>query len=312
VRAVWSFWTKPFRTQTGWHWSHERMHWLSWVLSVHTASKHYRETALVTDSPGKKMLVDTLGLQFGEVSTELDALEGADARWWALGKLHAYAAQQKPFVHIDADVFLWKRLPGMLENAPVLAQSPEHVSDRGSYPTGLVAHQLEAEGGWVPPAWKSYMTRTNQEAACCGILGGNDVEFLNRYARDAIDVATRPENERGWARLGDRAHYNPLVEQYTLTACAHHYRASGAARRDLYVQYLFPTWATGDADGYTHLISNSKRHPDNIARLEAVVRRDYPIHYERCDQGAAAQSIQKDGLEQARSDLDHCASTTAE
>ena len=37
------------------------------------------------------MLVDELGLQFDQVSTELDSLSNIDPGWWALGKLVAYS-----------------------------------------------------------------------------------------------------------------------------------------------------------------------------------------------------------------------------
>jgi hypothetical protein len=76
------------------------------VLSWQTASQHYPNTCLITDSDGAKILVDQLGLQFASVSTVLDDLANEDPAWWSLGKLYAYSLQQEPFVHIDSDVYL--------------------------------------------------------------------------------------------------------------------------------------------------------------------------------------------------------------
>ena len=76
--------------------------------------------------PAKTLLVDQLGLPFSEVSTELERLRDVDPGWWAtLGKLVAYSIQDRPFVHLDSDVFLWKGLPHHLLNSPVFTQNPE-------------------------------------------------------------------------------------------------------------------------------------------------------------------------------------------
>ncbi|NMO15419.1 hypothetical protein HPC49_12800 [Pyxidicoccus fallax] len=285
MRAVWSFWSKPYWGGRGIPWLYDRAHWLSWILSVQTARRHYPEVALVTDSPGRRVLVEQLGLEFSEVSTELDALEAADSRWWALGKLHAYRAQQKPFVHVDADVFLWKRLPDIVEYAPVFAQSPEPVSGNSVYQAERIRRVLESHGGQVPGEWLWYQSQLSQMAACCGILGGNDVAFLQDYANLAIDVVSHPRNQRGWARVEDLSNHNVLVEQYLLCACAEYQRAwAHAPHRDVYIQYLFPTGAPDNAEevGYTHLVAGAKKHRQTIERLEEVVRRDYPELYQRC------------------------------
>jgi hypothetical protein len=231
MRAVWSFWSKPYWGRAGIAWLHDRAHWLSWILSVQTARKHYPEVALVTDRQGARVLVEQLGLEFTEVSTELEALREADPRWWALGKLYAYRAQRRPFVHVDADVFLWKRLPEIVEYAPVFAQSPEPVSGNGVYQPGSIRQRLESLGGQVPEEWRWYMTQLSQTAACCGILGGNDVGFLQYYASLAIEVVTHPRNQGTWAQVEPLSHQNVLVEQYLLCACAEYQRGRRAGER---------------------------------------------------------------------------------
>ena len=73
MRAVWSFWSKPYfagysRWYTDWH------HWLGWGLSLHTVSQFYPDTWLVTDDAGARILIDYLQLPFARVSTELRKL----------------------------------------------------------------------------------------------------------------------------------------------------------------------------------------------------------------------------------------------
>src|ERR1039458_675758 len=72
MRAVWSFWSKPYKAHREGIWASQKHHLLSWVLSVATASVHYPDTELYTDDWGAWLLVDQLGLVFGKVSTDLN------------------------------------------------------------------------------------------------------------------------------------------------------------------------------------------------------------------------------------------------
>ena len=60
MRAVWSFWSVPYAASTGLRWKSERYHLFAWVLSLLEARRHYPRTALVTDTPGKVLLVERL------------------------------------------------------------------------------------------------------------------------------------------------------------------------------------------------------------------------------------------------------------
>jgi hypothetical protein len=111
MNAVWSFWSKPFLKSQKSMWCSEKQHLLSWILSVQQARKFFGKTVLFTDDYGAKMLVDGLQLDFDVVSTALNTLNDHDPKWWALGKIYTYGSQNDPFIHIDNDVFLWKRLP---------------------------------------------------------------------------------------------------------------------------------------------------------------------------------------------------------
>lgn len=218
--GVWSFWTKPFAAYYHKMWLSEQHHLLSWVLSVETAKKHYPRTSLVTDDAGARLLVDELGLEFDCVSTELNALDNRDAGFWALGKLYAYRLQTEPFVHIDSDAFLWKPLPDELTSAPVFAQNPELFGSESTYFPERLECALSLGGSlWLPAEWVWYRAAgLKQRGECCGILGGQDVGFINHYARQAIRLIEHPDNQAGWANL-DSTKQNTLVEQYMLSAC---------------------------------------------------------------------------------------------
>src|SRR5579871_3789824 len=157
MRAVWSFWSRPFEAHKCFIWHKPLHHLLAWGLSLRAAARHYPETVLITDRAGKKLLVDQLGLSFTHVSTELERLRDVDLDWWALGKLVAYNIQDRPFVHLDTDVFLWKPLPLHLTQATVFAQNPEYpgfhaTSNYGAPPE--IERSFAADGIELPVEWR--------------------------------------------------------------------------------------------------------------------------------------------------------------
>lgn len=285
MRAVWSFWTKPFISHHRKVWLSERHHLLSWILSVASVSAHYEETALVTDDAGADLLVDRLGLQFSEVSTTLNNLDGADPGWWVLGKLWAYRQQTKPFVHLDSDVYLWRRLSPELEQAAVFGQNPEWFpSNDGWYRPEFFDGVVRSVGGWLPEEWRWYIAQKKNVAICCGILGGNDVRFLSQYADAAIMMIDHPTNQAAWSMIGNVIGDNILVEQYMLAACVEFHRQR---LRQPGVAYVFesPNEAFDESAaarvGYTHLIGGAKANGAIASRLERRVRRDFPEFHAR-------------------------------
>jgi hypothetical protein len=291
MRAVWSFWAKPFRAHHHCVWMSPLHHLLAWVLSVQTVKAHYPDTALITDEEGARLLVDGLKLEFTTVSTELARLQGEDPDWWVLGKLCAYCSQTAPFIHFDNDVFLWKRLPPALEEAPVLAQNPEKfpLSDESWYRPLRYERAIRAVRGWVPEEWLWSTSHGHDTAVCCGILGGTAVEFLTYYAGLGIRMIRHPRNQAAWARIGSSVGDNILFEQYLLAACLEFHRQSDRSQfRDSRIRYLFDSSEQAFDElaavraGYTHLIGGAKSDAAISRRLAERVRREYPRHYENC------------------------------
>ncbi len=279
MRAVWSFWSLPYQMHRRRDWASEKSHLFSWVLSVEVARRHYPETTLVTDEEGARLLVDGLGLNFSHVSTELNGLQEQDPDWWMLGKLHTYRSQQQPFIHLDYDVYLWTPLPHRVVSAPVFAQNMEEIG-AAWYDVELCERVIRAEGrGQIPVEWSWYRSSSSrQQAACCGILGGNDLRFLHHYAGVAIQLLEDRGNRAALSTLHDKKLYNPLFEQYVLCACAEYHQVR--------IEYLFESFGEALAQsayaGYTHLIAGAKANPEIAGRLERRVANEFPESYERC------------------------------
>jgi hypothetical protein len=290
MNAVWSFWTKPYLEEHRLDWRHELHHWLAWGLSVYAARQHYPHTRLVTDEEGARILVDELQLPFESVSTALDAIGGENPNWWALGKIEAYHLQKKAFIHIDADVFLWKRLAPELETADLIAQNPEGIDlERGCYcPKEFERSIGWPANGWLPQEWTWYrQSAISPQAQCCGIFGGGQIDFINHFAQTALRIVRHPRNRAGWRQLPGK--HMLLIEQYLLSAMIQYHRRRKKSRlRTTGISYVFPTIEDAFVPervtevGFTHLASGAKRNPRVARDLERRVARDLPEHYERC------------------------------
>jgi hypothetical protein len=297
MRAVWSFWSRPFEAHAGRVWSRPLHHLLAWGLSLATATRHYPETVLVTDRIGKKLLVDGLGLQFTSVSTELDRLDHADPQWWALGKLIAYGIQDQPFVHIDTDVFLWKPLPREITEAPVLAQCPEYFHRNSGRGSRDIENVFQSCGEPLPVEWEWAASREDTffREENCGIAGGCRVDFLRHYANTAADLALNPRYASAWSRLNQKS--NMALEQFFLAACVDFHRHHpDSPFRGVRVNYLFPSWDEAvnpnyaARAGFTHLLGDSKSSPAVGKRLEERMRRDDSSYFRLCERVAAKAS----------------------
>ncbi len=290
MNAVWSFWSKPYLEASGNGWYSDKQYYLSWILSLQQAQKFFLKTLLVTDDYGAELLVEGLKLEFDEVSTSLNELQDYDPKWWALGKIYTYALQKEPFIHIDNDVFMWKPLP-VNSSTVLFAQNPEYFDVGASF---YMPEQIESlmnnHGGWLPEEWIWYRSSgLPQRAESCGVFGGNETEFINYYAKLAIEIITHSANSKVWEVLGDNIERNILVEQYLLSACIEYSKSDQNTRYpSIDIDYLFNSLddafdpGTAADAGYTHLIADTKKNKDLAKDLERRVKKDYPEAYEKC------------------------------
>jgi hypothetical protein len=291
MKAVWSLWTKPLTLGHS-AWPTEQHHLMAWVASVAIAKRHFSKIALVTDRVGADLLVEKLGLAFDEVIVELDALNHYEPQWWGLAKVWAYRIQTEPFIHIDSDVFLWQPLPDRMVSAPLLAQNPDYftwLDPTTWYEPEAFEVPIYAVDGWLPQEWIWQRTqRLTQKGFCCGIFGGNAVDFIQYYADLAMRLVNHPANQPAWPLLKPDLLPGLLFEEYLLGCCTeYHTYHPTSPFSDLTVQCLFSSleeaFQPGEANqvGYTHLISGAKKNPVYMKRLETWVQKHCPEKYEQ-------------------------------
>ena len=269
----------------------------SWVISLENAKKIYPRTELYTDDEGKELLINKLGLVFSGVYTTLNALKDHDADFWATGKLYTYRQQNEPFIHLDNDVFFWKRLPDRLNAADIIVQNPEYF-EYGSYHTCYHPNKanisINATKGWIPEEWEWYTRMQGGKALNCGIFGGNRIDFIRHYADTAIRFIEN--NQEAWAYYSNRLNQkiscnNHLFEQYMLGAMIdyHHNNPEKTKFSNINVEPLF--YLEQDAYnsnitrdiGYTHLLGEIKRNDEVMHRMETRIKKDYPDFFYKCN-----------------------------
>jgi hypothetical protein len=143
MRAIYTQWTAPVETSpiindkySGFP-DFETFLW-SWVCSVTLARKNFDRVELYCDTPAKQILIDQLQLPFDEVHITLDNKEQY-RNIWAYGKMDTYMRQTEPFVHLDADLFLYKKLDKELEYPYFFWTEECEVSQNGVYIHGYDA-----------------------------------------------------------------------------------------------------------------------------------------------------------------------------
>ncbi|MGA2439455.1 MAG: DUF6734 family protein [Tepidisphaeraceae bacterium] len=282
MKIVQSLWSKPAQASGGWerhtgHWPSPHFFWCSWVLSTQWAFKHYGNVELVTDDEGARWLVDRLKLPFTSVRTDLHSLDVPESLW-AFGKIAAYALQKEPFFHIDGDVYLMGKLPQKYETVDLLCQFfeqyPAYPNFEYFYDKNRAA--IEKSSSWLPGFWKFMNERS---AANCGIMGGANIDAIQKYASDVRGLVLHPQNRAIWTDASLNLYVNCVIEQQALWCSA---REQGVTLTPLFENTDF-----SDVDSFRRkALATNFNHAASIAKnrsfgthLKERVQAEYPEQY---------------------------------
>jgi hypothetical protein len=266
-KIVYSLWTKPNKDkgtilEHAVNWYSPKAHLMSLALSVNKSAEHFKEVELVTDSEGWKV-ISKLNLPFTSVKTILDDIPEAYYGFWSLGKIYAYAAQDKPFVHLDNDAILWDGLPEWAKEADIFVQNTE---DKGWFEHSYLPEINHANKvlRHFPPNWG-----ISKEAYCLGIFGGTDLETIQEYTKEALKFVFHKYNKYGWDSIENKGSYCIVFEQYIMTCIAEH-RKVDVTYFDKYLdkQKL-------ESYGYTH-IWGAKKDKSIEPLLQKSLLKHYP------------------------------------
>ncbi|MDR6845672.1 DUF6734 family protein [Flavobacterium granuli] len=281
MRIIQSIWTSNTANllQNNMGWLSPEYNLMSWALSCLQLRQYYPEVVLYCDSVGAKMLIDKLQLPYSEVVCNLDVLNNYNPELWALSKIKAYSLQDKPFLHIDGDVYVWKKFDDFLLKSGLIAQNKDQISDFEN-----TMQLLELAFAYFPrEIIQERQSKNPIQTYNAGIYGGSDISFFQEYTTKAFTFVDKNIHDLSKIRVSD---FNLFFEQYLFYCLAKVQNKkvtvlfSGIVKDNEYKGF-------GEFDKvpfekqYLHLLSDYKKSEYMCDELANRLRQDYPEYYYR-------------------------------
>lgn len=296
MRAVWTFWSKPFRHSQGHGWREPRHHWLAWALSVSLARQHFDTLQLVTDATARRCSSTGLDCRSTRSRRRSTISPAPIPNGGRSASSSPTACNQNPSSISTRTCFSGSpRRRGSLAR-PCSRNARNGTLDASWRNIRAIEHAFARHEGRLPVEWTFAASRvtTGFREENCGIVGGVRADFLRHYALTALKMARDPANSAAWAELWTCDDYNMVLEQFLLAACVDYHTINPrSVFRGVEIRYLFPSWerandmrASSEA-GFSHLLGPSaKLDPDVTTRLERRVERLDPTLARRCVEAA--------------------------
>ncbi len=258
--ALYSFWSKPYLANKGFkkfgEFNNKSDFILSWSTSVKLSKLYFNEVILVTDNWSWKNIFKKLKLPFDNILTKLDDIIISE-KLWSISKAYAIKYMENPFIHIDSDVFIWKKLKDDFLKADILVQNEEGIKDKNQY---LLYIGLEWDYINYLNGTCEYLNNFNAKdrdvsAYNCGIIGGNNIDFLKKYADEMINLSVEYS-------LKDK-----YINCYTTAWLEQALLYSMCEKHNIDVKLLIND-LTMEQNFYTHLAGQTKRNPLLIKKLK--------------------------------------------
>jgi hypothetical protein len=253
---------------------------MAWTLSCLQLKQYYPNVVLYCDSVSAKILIDNLQLPYSEVICNLDVLNSYHPQLWALPKIKAYSLQESPFLHVDGDVFIWKKFEDDLMKSNLIAQNIESATN---YYENIML-SLEENLVFFPKEIKSERDSKNPILAYnAGIFGGSNVSFFKEYSKKAFEFVDK--NVLNLSKI-NVTNFNIFFEQYLFCCMAKQQNQNVGV---LIPEVIGDNEYKGFADftkvphekNYLHLLGTYKKSEFVCKQLANRLRQDYPVYYYR-------------------------------
>jgi hypothetical protein len=281
MRIVQSFWScNKSLLKNSFGWLSPQHHLMAWTLSCLTIHKYYEDLHLYTDTNGHEIFIKYLNLPYKSTQIVYDDIDGKQENNFAIVKMLTYASQREPFIHVDGDVFIWQQFDPALENAELIAQNQE----KGTEYYKSIMEGLKKALGYLPDFLEKELNKISIPSYNAGILGGNDLDFLNRYANIGLDLIEKNYTSRtklGWG-------FNILFEQILFYSLSKKEDKKVICFLDEtiedfgYSKEKFADFSlVPDRLKYLHLIGDKKRDAEISELMSRTLFQHYPEYFYR-------------------------------
>jgi hypothetical protein len=279
MKIIQSFWSGNLTDFTNnYGWFSYKYNWLSWVLSCHQLLKFHKEVELYTDRFGYEILIKKLQLPYTKVHVVLDDLNQYHKDLWALSKIKVYEMQNKPFLHVDGDVFVWDSLTDKFKDSAIITQNLEITANY----YGRMWSEISPNLLYMPIEIENYHKQTDNFGCNMGVVGGNDIDFFKQYAKISADFVDK--NIGALSKI-NCLNFNLFFEQVLFYQCA--------KIQNREINFLFDKiYQDGEYVGfaefqevphktYLHLLGVYKRNPNVCKAMEVYIMKHYPQSYSK-------------------------------
>lgn len=285
MKIIQTFWSRPtfysdssiYQNRQYGGWLDYRYMIMSMMYSCLTLKRFYPDLKLYTDSQGVNILIDKLKLPYESVLNCLDDID-VNVSIWVYAKLLAYKMQTSPFIHIDNDIFIWEKMPKRIENAALICQNKELIIPKEMSDYSLALNYMKQHFTYLPDFIKKFHGTTTYNM---GIFGGNDIEFLHRYAVDAINNIHHMKQD---IDISDKyqGRFNVILEQLAFSERCHQFGRSVEvliSGKNPF-EHLFSIEAAPLLSRFIHCLGGTKKMGFICEQIEAKLRYDYPEYYQ--------------------------------
>ena len=261
-------------------WAKPCYHWIGWGLSSLQLNKLYPNTTILYCNNRTNEFIQKLQLPYFKVDDCLKKLNLADSRLWAFPKLNTYSQQKEPFLHLDGDVFLFKKFDEKLFSSGLIAQNEEIATEYYA----STQEQLMLHFNWFPDCVTEDFNKPEPiRAVNAGIIGGTDIDFFQEYTKEAFKYVE--QNLINLSKINaDR--FNVFFEQ--------HLFFSLAKKKAKQISFLFPDIVNDNqyqhlgefhevpcSKSYLHLLGQYKKDETTCLQMAAKLQELHPDYYER-------------------------------
>ena len=236
------------------------MNWKSMALSCLLLKRHYGKVTLYCNSKVRHLIIDQFKIPYDKVIEIPEFMKNyKGCNLWALPKIYTYSLQKEPFIHVDCDWFMFEKLSASVTNSDLIGQNIEY--DDQLYNRRTLEKLISNECYVYPWVMHEYDNEPILRVVNAGILGGNDIDFIQNYVRTIKDFISR--NLPVLQKLND-GFVNSIYEQlffYLLVKRGN--KTIGLCTKGDKLSTKFD-WLPMDIShapktGYMHLLANLKR-----------------------------------------------------
>lgn len=223
-------------------------------LNAHLLLNHYGEVHFITDNDGKERFKN---IPFSSVDTSLEILPKNLRVLWSLGKILAYniiSKKGQPFIHLDNDALIFKKLPKEILNQEIITQ---HIED-GAY------YFYEAKN-FINKIPNKFFLKDKKISYShnMGIFGGNNLDFIKFYSDEALKLCLDKKNVKFLQETNFKKSFTPpcMVEQYSMSLLAN--------IKNIKVSTLFDSLESFESEksktlGFTHIWGAKHKMMDEL------------------------------------------------